>query len=285
MSTQPFGFFWLLRFAALACILWANDPSLAQVGASGDFTGKDVTLVARDAYAFHGKSTYDGHDILVVAVSDAGFVAPEVDVYWDRRRALQTYFEDDSTLVVYFELDLSGSYEAFSYYWGPGYGCGYCRSSEVKSTIKRKGDRLSGALSNKDQDADVEFQVTIDVAISSDDHGVPQGSGGGQPGRAYLGYHRALTQDDRDAILEHLCDERRQVWRDAKRNGDLDGFIQFLSLSHPESIRVTESYVQEGNALLVLEGQGKHGSIVGEAMMVREKGGWLFVEETLDLAP
>jgi len=60
--------------------------------------------------------------VLVVAVSNQGFVPDAMDEYWDRHRALERYFKDDETGLVYFEFGPDGSTTASPITSGPATG-------------------------------------------------------------------------------------------------------------------------------------------------------------------
>ena len=127
-----------------------------------------------------------------------GSSAEAFDEHYDRERAINTLFVDDETKVVYFELDEKGGYHGLSYYFGPGSGCGYCFSSEVKNTVKPKNGRLQGRLAYKDDSFD--FDVTLDVPIPPREWGEPLPKDGGAPGKAFLAYASALEARDKKRI-------------------------------------------------------------------------------------
>lgn len=120
--------------------------------------------------------------------------------------------------------------------------------------------------------------------MSNDDHGAAQGKEGGEPGKAYLAYHKALGGKDPKAIQTLLAEERRATWKDAEAAGNGDGFLQFLHEGHPSQVTVSEAFVKGDRALLLLQGKGEEGKMGGEAQLVLEQGTWRFLEETLSPA-
>jgi len=247
--------------------------------ARGSFSSHGATLGVVDAYAFHGTGTLSGAPVLVVAVSNRGFVASAIDEYWDRRHALDALFRDDETGLVFFEFAPDGGYRGYSFYFGSGNGCGYCGGGEVASTVRLAGDRLSGRLTQTGNDEQPGIDLELDVPVSSDDHGAAQGAGGGAPGAAYLAYHAALTGGDRVALRARLSEERRETWDGAAAAGDSDGFVAYLERGHPARLTVVEAYVRGETALVRLTGDGELGKVVGEALLTREAGAWRFEEE------
>ena len=126
--------------ALLALALASASEAPAGGTASGRFEDKTWKVKLSGAYAFWAKSrgADDDKDArwIQVAVSNSGFVKEAFDEHYDRERAINSLFVDDETKVVYFELDEKGGYHGLSYYFGPGSGCGYCFSSDVKNTVK-----------------------------------------------------------------------------------------------------------------------------------------------------
>jgi hypothetical protein len=110
MSTRWIGtcFLWHI-FAAAACFLrlLATGISLALAGdegrASGQFASNGTQLKIKDAYAFRTTPSPGGADgkekVIVVAVSNDGFIPAAIDEYWDRRNVLDRHFRDESTIL------------------------------------------------------------------------------------------------------------------------------------------------------------------------------------------
>ncbi len=249
--------------------------------AGGWFQSTGARLGIADAYAFHGTATLGDEKVIVVAVSNQGFVPSVIDRYWNRRFVLEHFFKDDQTGLVYFEFGLDGRYRGLSYYFGSGDGCGYC-SGGVESTVKLVDGRLRGTLHQAEGSDKRSFDVTLDVPVEGDDHGTTQGAGGGAPGQAYLAYDRALGGSDPAAVRSCLSEERRATWAHAEKQGQGSEFLAFLREDHPTRIAVTQGYIDGDHALVLFEGENAEGKLRGEAQLVREGGSWRFEEETLE---
>ena len=273
---------------ACLCLLFPVMRSVAAEDgrASGSFQTTGSTLEVKDAYAFYGAPSLGGEGkVIIVVVSNQGFVKEALDLYWDRRNALERYFKDEKTGLVYFEFSPDGGYLGLSYYFGPNDGCGYCADPSVRSTVTLQGGKITGKLSfPKGADPHRWFEISLDVPVSDDDHGKSQGAGGGEPGKAYLAYHRALGGWDKRAIRALLSEERRSVWDKAEAEGKGNSFLGFLRQDRPKEVRVTAAYVKGDKALVLIEGKGEMGQIRGEVRLSREQGGWRFDEETLSPA-
>ena len=173
--------------AATAFGAWgAGAPDVAH----GTFKSQAITLEVRSAIAFKGKSYLGADDVLIVAVTNAKVHGDALADYYDRKRAVEKRIKDDDTGVVYFEFRPDGSYRGLSYYFASGNGCGFC-TSEVSSTVRLGGGKLSGTLTGTEKDRP--FEVVLNVPVMSDDHGSALPADGGAPRAAYLAYHAALV--------------------------------------------------------------------------------------------
>jgi hypothetical protein len=229
------------------------------------------------AVAFRGSDLFDPErKALIVAVSHARFVAPVVEAYWDRKRAVERRFKDDETAVVYLSFTPEGEWRGLSYTFGPGNGCGFC-TSEVTSGVTLKGGRLSGSVKGSEKDRT--FDVTLDVPVMSDDHGraLPDG---GEPGKVYLAYHAALVKGDLAALQALLPQDRLRQWEKAQKSGNLPKFLGYLREEHGlRSVRVTEGWSKGGRAVLLIAGEGGSGPVTGEATLLDENGTWRVDDE------
>lgn len=264
----------LLRFGSA---LAADAPDTAK----GTFKSKSVTLAAKSAIAYKGKSFLGGEDALIVAVTNARVNADALAEYYDRRRVIEKRIRDDETGVVYFEFRADGSFRGLSYYFAPGNGCGFC-SSEVASTVKLAGGKLTGTLKGTEKDRP--FDIALDVPLMSDDHGAALPADGGAPGAAYLAYHAALVKRDRAALEPLLSADRRETWTSAEKKGQLGGFVDYLASEHPEkSVRIASGFAKGNTAVLLVAGESTAGKLVGEALLMKENGAWRVDDELMEL--
>jgi hypothetical protein len=266
----------LLLGALMAPPTQADDTSAA----FGYFETAAVRVPITDGYAFFAESVLGEEEVLLVAVSNAGFEQPVIDRYWDRRYQLERFFVDGETVIVWIEFEPGGRFRGLTYRFAADDGCRYC-AGDVESTVARSGDRLIGTLRQTDAGDGRLFEITLDLPISSDEHGVARGEGGGEPGAAYLAYHRALVGDRRQRLREQLSAALRQTWAEAEAAGQEEQFLSFLRAEHPRRVRVTQAFVAAGRSLLLLASGDGDPEIRGEAQMVLEDGSWRFVEETI----
>jgi hypothetical protein len=267
-----------LLLLAAATALAAPPEASAPVSASGTFEDRKVKLQIAGAYAFRDKTAGTGDDrVIQVAVSNSKFVPATLDEYYDRRHAINTLFADEESRVVYLELDDAGRYHGLSYYFGPGVGCGYCFDSTVKSTVKPVDGRLKGELSYRGDDR--RFRIDIDVPIPPKEWGTPLPKDGGDPGKSYLAYHRALEKRDKNALYSLLDAEERARWDKYNAQGKVDEWLDYRwKEEHTEmtSIRITGGFVNGDRAVVLFDGKnGYIDALHGEAQLRREDGAWL----------
>ena len=270
-------------FAALVAGITAEAPAAEPPDiAHGTFKSQAITLEVRSAIAFKGKSYLGPDDVLIVAVTNARVHGDALADYYDRKRAVEKRIKDDDTGVVYFEFRPNGAYRGLSYYFVPGNGCGFC-TSEVASTVRLAGGKLSGTLTGTEKDR--LFQVVLDVPVMSDDHGSALPADGGAPGAAYLAYHAALVKRDRAALKPLLSLDRQQTWADAEKKGNAGKFVEYLAEEHPDkSVRIVRGFVKGDTAVLLVSGDSLVGNLSGEVLLKKEKDAWHVDDELMDLA-
>jgi hypothetical protein len=245
--------------------------------ASGTFEDRKLKVQLNGAYAFRDKSAgMDDAHVIQVAVSNAKFVSGALDDYYDSRHAIDTLFADEESKVVYFELDDSGRYHGLSYYFGPGDGCGFCFDSTVKSTVRPVDGRLKGEISYESDDRRFRFQ--LDVPIPPKQWGDALPKDGGDPGKAYLAYHRALEQRDKKALWALFDADERARWEKYAKEDKIDEWLDFRwKEEHSEltSIRITGGFVNGERAVVLFDGKnGYIDAMHGEAQLRRENGAW-----------
>lgn len=258
-----------LRTAVLALALLLSLRPSEAAAASGSFTSKDEVVAIRGGYAFPaGTGAAGTAPGLLLALSSSGFEAAIVDGYWDRKLAIDRFFVDDETRVVYVHLGADGSYRGISYTFGPGNGCAFCSDPATKAALKVAGGRLSGKLSI---DGDPSFAVEVDLPVATNDHGTVV-EGGGEPGRAYLAYHAALVARDGAAVKASFT--REDLSHFAASGSVSPEQMAHLAEGQPEAPRVAKAFARGDEALVLVEGRGASGKVRGEVVLVKEDGSW-----------
>ena len=270
----------LLLGAALSA--WAGSAAAADT-ASGSFKNQDVGMHIKSALAFPGRSLLDKGDVIVVAVTSAEMDADALAAYYDRRRAVDQRVKDGNTGVVFFEFRPNGNYKGYSFYFAPGNGCGYCGGNMgITTTIKLAKGRLAGTL--KGTDTNRSFDITLDLAVLSDDHGAPLPPDGGAPGKAYLDYHAGLVKRDGNALRTALSDEGRKIQAGAIKEGKGAAYMNYLAKEHPtQSVKITKGWSNGKAAVILFDGEGSVLKLTGEAVVLNQGGTWRVDDELTDV--
>ena len=274
----------VLALLSAAATLAAGSPAPAT--ASGTFEDARFKLEIAGAYAYWGKTGGFGDDpVIRVAISNAGFKASALDAFYDKAGAIHDRFADEDVKVVHFEFDPNGKYTGLSYYFESGDGCGFCYDSKVKSTVRASGGRLAGTVSYKGEDR--QFDVTFDVPMPPKTWGDPLPKDGGAPGKAWLAYHAALEARDKKAIYALLDADMKAMWAKDEKDGDLDGWIEFLwhdQHTMLKTIQMGGGFVNGDRAVVLFTGSNTFiDHLYGEALLRREDGAWLFHTDMVDV--
>lgn len=253
----------------------ADEPRQA----TGSVESRGYRFEAFGAYAFPGEVGLDDEPGILVAVSNAGFVAEALDRDYDRRHMIDTYFRDDETPVVYFHFSPRGEYRGASYYFESGNGCGFCFDGSVLSKVKVDQGRIHGTLKLAGKPDDLQFDLSFDVPVAPTDYGKPLPAGGGDPGKAYAAVHAAMVAWDYPAAKPYFTDE---VQADYPEHAE--EIVQSFRKDHPDkSFRIVRGFTKGERALLLVEGETAYGKVKTEAQLVREKGTWRLLSEVLQM--
>lgn len=270
-----------------AACLAAPGPVFAhQAGkpqASGKFTSKNISFGVRGGYAFRSQSSLGEDPIIDVVISNDDVPASVLDPFIDRRQAIAKYIADDSTAVINFEFTPAGKFSGVSYQLASGNGCGYCSGPEMKSTVRFVGGRLAGQLTYKTKD--VSWDIALDVAVASDDHGAALPAGGGEPGKAYQAYAAAVTRKNAAAIKKVLATWRIERMAKADKDGHLSEYLDLLFDEHDvKSVRIGKGFATADTAVLIVSGPPRESGAAerkGEVVLKKEQDGWRVTFERL----
>jgi len=267
---------------AAALSVYVGTTSAADT-ASGSFKNQNLGMQIKSALAFPGKSSLDKTDVIVVAVTSAEMDSDALAAYYDRRRAIDQRVKDSNTGVVFFEFRPDGNYRGYSFYFAPGNGCGYCGGNMgITTTVKLANGRLAGTL--KGTDTNRNFDVTLDLAVLSDDHGAVLPPDGGAPGKAYLDYHNALVKRDANALRTSLSDEARKIQAGAIKEGKGASYMSYLAKEHPtQSVKITKGWSNGKMAVILFDGEASGLKLTGEAVLLSQGNTWRVDDELTDI--
>jgi hypothetical protein len=228
---------------------------------------------------------------ITVVITDVLMMAEGIADFMDRRLAIERLVRDNLTPVAYLEFTPQGVFRGLSYQFGPDHGCDLCAGS-LKSTVKLVSGRLTGTLSGKDGERTVD--VALDVPVMGDNHGDPLPADGGEPGKAYKEYSDALVVQDIGMLRKALTLRRIMEFDTAPNAAELEfqeGMprdaqtqMAFLASHHPvRAWKITKGWTTPTKALLIFEGESVKGKVLGEVVLMKEKGVWLVDEEIVQL--
>ena len=247
--------------------------------ASGSFESKDWTFKPNGAYAYPDKVGLDDEAGIVVAVSNYSFDTEYFDRYWDRGHAIETYQKDDETLIAYLQFSKGGVYKGMTYYFGSGDGCGFCFDGAVKSNVKVEKGRIHGKVQLAGKPGELSFDVDFDVPVASADYGTALPGDGGDPGKTYMAYHRAIVAWDKPAAKPFFRDKVQAGYAEKA-----DDILAAFRKDHPdESATIERGWIQGDRALLLIRGKTSHSNVRTEVQLLRESGSWRIVDEVLQI--
>lgn len=274
------GVAWLAA-AGAALVAGAEEPAGPKsVGGKGKFSSTQWTFELGSAFAFPGELSFDEGKGVIVALTNAGLEPAEIAAWVDRRWVLDNWIKDDETLVAYLEFSAAGVLKGVSWYFGSGDGCGFCASSEIRSTVKAAGGRLQGAVRGEVKDKDsgeLEYAVDVelDTPIEVEFPGKRLPAAGGEPGAAYLEFHRLLREGKNAEVREKLDSEWKEHLAEASAEA-LSTFFSGLQEKHPDTVQVVDGFVEGDRAVLRIRGEKPWGKLRGEVRLDREGGVWRY---------
>ena len=275
---------WLQAAAAISSLL--IFPATAQT-ASGHFSTSTLDVPIAGAYSYWDVASGGKDRVVKVVVSNAEFRADLLDDWHDRAAAIREFFVSDSVKIVTFDFDADGKYRGYSYYFAPGDGCGWCYDSTVRSTVRASNGRLSGSIAFDGGAGTVAFDLKFDVPVPARSWGQPLPSGGGDPGRAFLAYHKALSMSDAAALKTVLDSRGKEVLAKHQNQGDLAEYLDYRwSDVHyrMQSVAVVGGYVRGDHAVILFDGSSKlFDALHGEALLRRAGKAWLVAEELVQI--
>ena len=152
--------------------------------------------------------------------------------------------------------------------------------------MARAGDRLSGKLSYKAADGGRAFDIQIDVPYPDASNGAPLARDGGDPGRAYLLYHKVLGGRDKAALRAAIDARNKRHWAEHVKAKDLEGWLDYKydqAHGRMNSVSIVGGYVKGDHAVVLFTGSSTTiDRLYGEAVLRREGGAWLFEDEWTD---
>ena len=255
--------------------------------ASGRFSSRTLELPVAGAYTYWDQASGGNDRVVKVAVSNAEFRADLLDDWHDRGAAVREFFASDTVRVVTFDFDADGKYRGYSYYFASGDGCGWCYDSTVRSTVRGADGRLRGSIAFDGGAGAVAFDVKFDVPIPAKTWGAALPAGGGDPGRVFLAYHKALAAGDAGALKAMSDRHGKDLLAKHQTQGDLAEYLDYRWNDmhyRMQTVRVVGGFARGDRAVVLFDGSSKlFDALHGEATLRRDGGSWLVSDELVQI--
>ncbi len=272
--------------ASAAIALSFCSAAVAQT-ASGHFASRTLEVPVAGAYSYWDQASGGNDRVVKVAVSNAEFRADLLDDWHDRGAAVREFFASENVRVVTFDFDADGKYRGYSYYFASGDGCGWCYDSTVRSTVRGGNGRLRGSIAFDGGPGGVTFDLTFDVPIPAKTWGAALPAGGGDPGRAFLAYHKALAASDAAALKAVSDRHGKDLLAKHQTQGDLAEYLDYRWNDmhyRMQNVRVAGGFVRGDHAVILFDGNSKlFDALHGEVILRRDGGAWLVADELVQI--
>ena len=276
-----------VSFAAAAALMVVSFPLAAAPAAAlppeakGRFESKGLSFEVFGVYAYRTTSGLGKEKVVNVVVSNAGIDASYFDAWLDRGKAFEKKFQDDETAVVNFEFSPDGRFVGVRYDFGSSNYCGFSYEPGMKSTVKLVEGRLRGDLAYRGEKS--AWDVSFDVAIASDDHGVALPAGGGEPGDVFLAYSTALKAGDAAALKKILTPPGAEAIARLEKEGSAAKALASMNEDRRlDSVSVQGGVATSDQAVLLFKATSRTRELKGEAILTKGAQGWNLVAEYLD---
>lgn len=273
--------------AALAASAMMLTSAAAAQTASGHFSSRTLDVPIAGVYSYWGEANGGKDRVVKVVVANAEFRADSLDDWHDRAAAIREFFASDSVKIVTFDFDADGKYHGYSYYFASGDGCGWCYDSTVHSTVRGGNGRLSGSIAFDGGAGGVTFDVKFDVPIPAKSSGQPLPAGGGEPGRAFLAYHKALATGDAAALKAVSDAHGKDLLAKHQNQGDLAEYLDYRwSDIHyrMQRVAVVGGFIHGDRAVILFDGSSRlFDALHGEVLLRRDGNTWLVADELVQI--
>lgn len=282
---RPRALAWWQRVLVVLCLALAG-PACAESNAAGSFETRTLKLDLTGAYSWWMPGAGSNARGLRVAVSNAEFKPDLLDPWLDRGAVVREFFANEQVKVVYFDFDADGKFRGYGYDFGGGETCSPCASDKVRSTVRAAAGRLKGKVALTGG-GDASFDVNFDVPVPERTWGTPLPADGGDPARAYLAYHKALSTGDVPALKAASDTRGRGVLAKYEQQGEAREYANFrweerhLQMT---TVAVIGGFVKGDRAVVLFDGSSAaRPALRGEAVLRREGDAWRVDDELVQV--
>lgn len=276
----------IIHGIVLACLLFSFQLSV-QAKSSGKLVldGKTYNLVHAIAVTEKNVFEKDKKDV-VLLLTDQPVKAEDADEFKlneiaesGKLHGIRVSIDDEKNpyrLVVLGAFQVSGS------------GFMEFTPTEFSATkIAGKVSKAAGEMMGKKYEfsADFDTPVTDAVAVAeaaekaAEESGTPLPAGGGEPGKAYFEYDKAVRAGDLAKMKSFAADEKMAAQLDDPQAKEMIAMIKEM---RAKDIKIVKGRMNGDNATLHVEGTSSMGGgkTSGKVDMVKKGGAWKLIKES-----
>jgi hypothetical protein len=265
----------LSALGLLLCLVLAVPPLSAAASGTLTVNGKEYTL--SDGHATHRKHPFDGSKTTVFLVfTDQALPAGAL---FDEFELMKLSSKGISGVTV----EITEEKSSIS---GTLFSPGFKQLKQFSATGNQKIDitamsseRIAGTITVPSSDFfdeefaySVEFDLPIERKPARTGKALP--AGGGEVGKTYEAYRKAIAAGDLPAIRKVVAAELVE----ATMEPDFAEILSFIQLMQPKKIRITGGSVDGDNAILDVTSLDEENT-TATVTMQREGGKWKMVKE------
>lgn len=272
------------RIPLMLAVMLGCASSVAYADGSGTLYNDGKATELTSAYAFRMADPFDAAaQITRVVFSDRSIDAKVIDAATDRDDALDEMLRGATQVEINIQADgnvqnINLQMEGFS---GSQSGSGWY-TLDLKHN---DAQRIEGSFHSNDEEEkqngryfDLRFAFDLPGAV---DLGEALPAGGGDAGKAYLAYLKAMEKGDVDAIARHMVKQRADqllAGRNDPQFKKMFAFIQGMTLKNPKYVKGNS---KGDSATLEYSGVDSDGGPVTSIVsMQREGGAWKLAKES-----
>lgn len=251
---------------------------------TGTFYNEGKAMQMPNAYAYQTESRFDkGKSVTHVVFSAHEIDAAKANAATDRESALRDQLQGADFIEINISSD--GSVENVNSRIGDSMGSQSGIGWYTLELKQNDAKRIEGTFRSNDEEDkasgrfyDFTFAFDLPGAV---DLGAALPAGGGDAGKAYMAYTKALAKGDIDALAATMIKSRADQLLAGRNDPDFKkmfGFIQSMAIQNPKYVKGNSS---GDTATLEYSGKDTDGNAMTTTVtMQRENGAWKLAKES-----
>lgn len=272
------------RIPLMLAVMLGCASSVAYADGSGTLYNDGKAIALPYAYAYRTADRFNkGQQMTSVVFSDKAIDAAALADASDRADALNDMLRGATQVELNIEAD--GNVQNLNTQMD-GYSGSTSGSGWYTLELKQNDDaRIEGSFRSNDEEDKAsgrfyDFTFALDLPGAAD-LGAALPAGGGDAGKAYLAYLKAMEKGDVDAIAKHMVKQRADqllAGRNDPQFKEMFAFIQGMTLKNPKYVKGNS---KGDSATLEYSGlDSRGGKVTSTVTMQREGGAWKLAKES-----